>query len=148
MDMHSGGGCKEPYQFILIEAPEAEAKVIFQNRFSHNPDRVTCTCCGGDYSIDDYESLEQATGFDRNAAFVYLNPAGEEVPLEQAWKAGVGLINGCINKYVERKGHDFAEYKTLEEFLKRPDVLVIKSQEIKPEERQGELRTSGYVWVD
>jgi len=34
MDMHSGGRLKEdPYQFILIEAPENEAKVIFYNKF-------------------------------------------------------------------------------------------------------------------
>jgi len=51
MDMHSGGDLKEKWQYIYIEAPEEEAKVIFYNRFGHNPNRVTCTCCGKDYSI-------------------------------------------------------------------------------------------------
>ncbi len=50
-DMHSGGSAKEPWEHILIEANEAEARVIFYNRFGHNPDRVTCTCCGSDYSV-------------------------------------------------------------------------------------------------
>jgi len=67
MDMHSGGGCKEPpYNKIYIEAPEQEAMVIFQNRFGHNPNRVTCTCCGEDYSIDESKSFAQASGYDRN----------------------------------------------------------------------------------
>lgn len=66
MDMHSGGGQKLDWGKIYIEAPEAEARVIFYNRFGRNPDRVTCTCCGEDYSVDDSESLAQASGYDRN----------------------------------------------------------------------------------
>lgn len=66
MDMHSGGGTKEePYEYIYIEAPVSEAKVIFYNRFGHNPERVTCTCCGEDYSIDAEETLEKATEYER-----------------------------------------------------------------------------------
>ena len=65
-DMHSGGGQKEKWAFIYIEAPRKEAEVIFYNRFRHNPNRVTCTCCGGDYSIDEGESLEQLSGYHRN----------------------------------------------------------------------------------
>ena len=43
-DMASGGDTKEePYENIYIEAPEEEAKVIFYNRFGHNPERVSCT---------------------------------------------------------------------------------------------------------
>lgn len=59
-DIHSGGGAKEKWGIIYIEAPEQEAKVVFYNRFGHNPDRVTCTCCGNDYSISEYGSLEEA----------------------------------------------------------------------------------------
>ena len=39
-DMHSGGGQKEKFGHCYIEAPENEAKVIFYNRFGHNPERV------------------------------------------------------------------------------------------------------------
>jgi len=66
MDMHSGGGLKEKWQFIYVEAPQAEAEVIFYNRFGHNPNRITCSCCGEDYSVSESETLEQATDFDRN----------------------------------------------------------------------------------
>ena len=68
-DMHSGGGSKEPYEQIYIEAPQAEAEVIFYNRFGHSPHRVTCTCCGSDYAVDEYETLAEATEYQRNGAF-------------------------------------------------------------------------------
>lgn len=124
MDMHSGGGLKEKWQYIYIEAPEQEAKAIFYNRFGHNPDRVTCTCCGEDYSTNESDSLEQATGFER----------------------GCDYENG---KYVERQRtkYSFHTYQTLEEYLKKDSVLVIRDQDIKPEERLGEPPEQGYVWV-
>ena len=65
-DMHSGGGCKEaPYEHIFIEAPLEEAVRIFYNRFGHNPYRVSCTCCGEDYSVSEYDTLEEATAYHR-----------------------------------------------------------------------------------
>lgn len=60
-DMHSGGGAKEGFEVCFIEAPEEEAKLIFYNRFGHSPERVTCTCCGADYSISTHDSLCEAT---------------------------------------------------------------------------------------
>lgn len=58
-DMHSGGGTKvQPYDHIFIQAPEAEAIIIFYNRFGRNPLRVTCTCCGADYVVEEYETPE------------------------------------------------------------------------------------------
>lgn len=64
-DMNSGGGRKEKWKHIYIEAPKAEADVIFYKRFGHNPNRVSCTCCGGDYSISEDENLAQLTGYHR-----------------------------------------------------------------------------------
>lgn len=51
MDMHSGGGQKLDFSILYIEAPEDEAIGVFYNRFGRNPHRVTCTCCGPDYSV-------------------------------------------------------------------------------------------------
>lgn len=70
MDMHSGGSTKvvirkQAIEYIYIEAPENEARVIFYNRFGHNPSRVTCTCCGEDYSVSEEQTLELATAFER-----------------------------------------------------------------------------------
>lgn len=59
-DMASGGDHKEPFDVIYIEAPEAEAERIFSERFGHDPGNITCDCCGSDYSVSEYESLEEA----------------------------------------------------------------------------------------
>jgi len=71
MDMHSGGGLKEEWQYIYIEASLEEAKSVFYSRFGHNPERVTCTCCGEDYSISEYKTLEEATAYDRHCYWAY-----------------------------------------------------------------------------
>lgn len=59
-DMHSGGGQKLDWSMIYIEAPREEAELVFQNRFDRNPNRVSCTCCGPDYSIQQHSSVEEA----------------------------------------------------------------------------------------
>lgn len=117
-DMSSGGGHKEPQNHIYIEAPEAEAEIIFQNRLGHNPHRVTCTCCGADYSVSESPTLAEATRYQREN---YRYVGGQRV---------------------EQPEQSLAAYR------KEPDVLIIRKADIKPEERQGELRASGYVWVD
>jgi hypothetical protein len=115
-DMHSGGGCKQsPYEEIYIEAEsESEAKTIFYNRFGHNPDRVTCTCCGPDYSVDSSETLEEATDYHRKRC---------------------GASDDSVRASVE-------------EYLAREDVLLIRAEDILPDERVGEVPRQGYCWVD
>lgn len=70
------------------------------------PHRVTCTCCGTDYSIYEEDSLEEATEF-------YLD-AGEK----------------------------------LSDYLERDEILFIRDEDIKPDERVGDVRKQGFVWVD
>lgn len=125
-DMHSGGGCKEkPYEKIYIQAPEEQAKVIFYNRFGHNPERVTCTCCGGDYSISESETLAQATAHHRGCDY-----------------------DDKARKYVEGPSNDYRgeKYQTVDEYSQLPDVLVIPHEEIKDGERIGEVPQEGYIW--
>ncbi len=123
MDMHSGGGSKEKWEYIYIQAPEKEAEIIFYNRFGHSPYRVTCTCCGQDYSVTESETLDSACAYNRGCA----------------WEEG---------EYVEKQGRFHTEYLTVEEYLKKDNVLVIPASEIKDEERVGKLPQQGYVWVD
>lgn len=125
-DMHSGGGQKEKWSKIFIEAPQAEAEVIFQNRFGHNPYRVTCTCCGDDYSVDEHETLEQATGYHRGCAYGKDEKGYIEKPSGESWR----------------------KYMTLEEYFATEDALAIYEKDILPDERVGELREQGYVWMD
>ena len=124
-DMYSGGGMKEePYKEIYIEAPEEEAKVIFYNRFGHNPERVSCTCCGEDYSISESETLEQASGYHRNCA----------------WDKETKSYVNKPNKYSD-------SFMTMEEYSRQEDVLIIPKSKIKDSERIGDVPIEGYVWV-
>jgi hypothetical protein len=66
-DMRSGGDKKEYFEHLLIEAPQAEAENIFYARYGHDPHNVTCKCCGPDYQVEEYPSLEEATEFHREA---------------------------------------------------------------------------------
>lgn len=125
-DMHSGGGTKEPpYEKIYIQAPEEEAKVIFYKRFGHSPERVSCTCCGEDYSVSESETLEQATGYHRNCKY-----------------------DNKTKGYVEAPNNEYGRdgFKSVEEYSKQPDVLIIYDKDIKPEERRGTVPEEGYVW--
>jgi hypothetical protein len=152
MDMHSGGGTKEPpYQYIYIEAPEDEARVIFYNRFGHNPECVTCTCCGDDYSITESKSLLQATGFERGCAYSYRDTKGREVSEEKAFVVGKGVRRGYTHGYVERATEKYSfgnEYASLCDYKNRDDVLIIEASEIDPKHRIGAVPEQGYVWKD
>lgn len=124
MDMYSGGYQKEKWEHIYINAPKDEAKIIFYNRFGHNPERVTCTCCGEDYSIRESESLEQITAFERGCSWDYDK-----------------------EQYLERGDSKYGWTKyTLDEYRKKDGVLFIGADEIKAEERTGDIPVQGYVW--
>jgi hypothetical protein len=125
-DMHSGGGLKEKQQFIFIEAKRGEAELIFYNRFGHNPNRVTCTCCGDDYAIEEGKTLFEVTAYHRGCDYDKQRKCYVAKPSSDSWR----------------------KYNTASEFAKREDVLIIRSEDIKPEERIGTLPRQGYVWVD
>lgn len=65
MDMHSGGHLKTPYTHIYIDEPLGEAVRTFRDLFRHDPDNITCKCCGKDFFYEEYSSLEEATAHDR-----------------------------------------------------------------------------------
>lgn len=149
-DMSSGGGDKEDWSHIFIEAPREKAEIIFYNRFGHNPNRVTCTCCGPDYSINEEVSLEKATAWHRGCMYGYEDKAGNLIPKEKAWIPGKGVIKEVAKEgYLERPDpkQTYRSYQPLEEYLSSGDVLVIRAEEIKESERLGDLPEQGYVWV-
>lgn len=126
MDMHSGGKQKLDWAHIYIEAPESEARRVFFARFKRNPDRVTCTCCGADYSISEEPTIEQSTAYYRNCEY-----------------------DNVTRVYVER-GHNRygTAYVTLDAYLADPTVKVIRADEIKDSERRVDVPEEGYVWRD
>ena len=68
-DMHSGGGQKAANHKIYIELPQEEAIAYFEKKFGLDPYHVTCDCCGEDYSIEEYDSLGEATAYDRGCGY-------------------------------------------------------------------------------
>lgn len=141
MDMHSGGSQKLDFSNLYIEAPEAVAKAVFFNRFGRSPDRVTCTCCGKDYSITEEETLELATAYERGCRYdnkldQYVEEGDPKrsyqtyVPLAEYIAAGIET-NGLISS---RDGE-------------KPKVAFIYAADIKPEETAAEIPAQGYVWV-
>lgn len=123
-DMHSGGGLKEnPYQYILIEASQKEAEIIFYNKFGHNPNKITCRCCGPDYSIQEKESIAQLTGFYRGCRQVISKENNN------LWKY-IELNEKIPDNYVVSCSKIYKTYQTTEQFCKQDDVLVIKNNDI------------------
>ncbi len=67
-DMASGGRDKTKYETIIIEADnEEQAAQVFEDKFEIDPYNTTCDCCGPDYSISEYETLELAERFDKDS---------------------------------------------------------------------------------
>lgn len=118
MDMHSGGGSKEDYDKIYIELPEDKAKVFFYKMFGHNPERISCTCCGEDYSISEGEDLLTLTAYDRKCTYSY--------------EKGGYIENGI----------------SIEDYKNNNSVLFIYESDIKKEDYEGDLPSQGYVWID
>ena len=126
--MHSGGSTKEPpAEVIYIEAPEEQAAVMFHNFFGHSPDRVTCTCCGADYSYNNYAddesecTLTQLTAYERNCLFD--NDSGKYSE----------MADPDHQKYGPHK-----QYQTLDEYLLREDVIILPIEAFDPEDLKGD----------
>lgn len=146
-DMNSGGRSKEKWDIIYIEAPEEEAKVIFYNRFGHNPERVTCTCCGPDYTIDVSETLNQASAYHRNCGYSYEKKGYIEGPDETFRKYVPGGEDDRV-WWAYLESHPERAYLTLEQYEKSKDILILRETDISPEERKGKVPQQGFVWID
>jgi hypothetical protein len=140
MDMHSGGGQKLDWAYIFIEAPEEEAKKVFYALFGRNPEKVTCTCCGEDYSITEEETLEQGTAYERNCEY---DKAGERY-LEEQCKSKMAIRKSCNTPDSDPWGL----YIPFLDFVSRPEIKVVIADEILPEHRTVEVPQQGYVWQD
>lgn len=103
-DAYADGKLKfKDYEWIIVEGSEETALPLFMKMTKVDPKRVTCTCCGQHFSIREYDSVFQATGFQRSCQY-----------------------DKELKSYVEQED-DFviAHYKTLETFLEEDNVLII-----------------------
>ena len=150
-DMHSGGRTKvDPYDKIYIEAPLKEAMAVFYSKFGRDPLHITCSCCGEDYSVDEYQSLERASAYLRNCQWItpikpeHIMKLGVCDPKAFEWnkdnpgrylEAGEQMPDGW---------HDggFKPYKpaiTIEEYLKEKNVKIVYANEITDKERSARV---------
>lgn len=97
-DLHSGGGKKGQYDYVLIEAPLQAARLIYNDLFpSIDLDHESCDTCGKDYSVEDLNESEYNYALSHiklwvkpNESFIYTK--------EQMNEAQLGLI-----KYFESR---------------------------------------------
>lgn len=117
-DMNSGGKQKEDFKYCYIQAKEEKAISIFYSRFGHDPNNVTCSCCGEDYYVSIHRTLSEASGFHRGCA----------------WDSKKEI-------YVDKpdKGKYSKKYIPLREYRKQEDVLIIPKKDIKEKERHVEV---------
>jgi hypothetical protein len=121
-DMHSGGGTKVGnYAKIYVQAPYDEAVDWFTDRY-RDPHYVTCECCGPDYSVNEYPTLEKATRFHRERSDyktakynayrkLGLRPWDDELPDD---------VRATIPQ----------RYDSVMEYVQRKDVLVIYARDM------------------
>jgi hypothetical protein len=134
MDMHSGGRQKLDWPNIYIETVARngggaidEAKSIFYAKFGRNPYRVTCTCCGEDYSLSCYDDFAQASAWERGCAYDKESKSYLEKPQD--------------------KKRSFHKYQTIEEYIASGEAKVIYKDEVDDADRHHSLPTEGFVWM-
>lgn len=156
-DMHSSGTTKvPPFNKIYIQAPKDIAERVFQAKFGRNPHRITCSCCGADYDVEDYATLEEASAYHRNCPWAAPNKpkdfASRSMQEQAVWNSthqGRYLEAGekLPRNWVMDRYNDGKHAITLKEYLTHKDVKVIYANEITEEEKKTELHEEGYVWI-
>lgn len=102
-DMHSGGDIKLPpvAKFYIEAEDEQDGIRIFKLLFKRDPYHVTCNCCGPDYAIDAYDTLEEATAYGRGCKWVARDDDDPDAH------------------------YDLTSGQSMEDFLKRENVRVV-----------------------
>jgi hypothetical protein len=112
-DQGTDGRRKEKWLMICIEAHHQEAIPYFKKRFGHDPQRVTCQCCGQDYSIHEANTLSEATHYERT------------MEAQMRWRMNTGNTHWGMHRINEN-----VEPLTVEEYQKTGELLVIRRFEM------------------
>lgn len=155
-DTHSHGTQKEKWSKIYIEAPEDIARKVFFAKFQHNADRVSCTCCGPDYSVSEDDTFAEASAYHRNVPHAY-NPKnkdeygdiepGESLPKGWVWGEST-LIKAKCQRFENGR---FDDTMSVEYYLRNGDCLFIDKKEVEDilsQVGQVDIPRQGWVWVE
>ena len=130
--MYSGGSQKEDWSEIYIQASsEEEAIKIFERRFDHHPHRVTCDCCGEDYSISSEKELSNITAFNRNCPWIYEKGKSLEGRYLEGNGKGKGKNKGEKIPDGYKLGQSCGKWMPLKEYREQKNVLILGENDIK-----------------
>ena len=76
-DLHSGGEAKTEHESIAIEGEEEVARDRLESMFGVSSYGVSCECCGSDFSVTEFESLE---------TLLEIYPNAHQIPSTQSTK--------------------------------------------------------------
>ncbi len=144
MDMHSGGRLKASHQWIVIEAPQALAELVFYNRFGHNPNRITCTCCGEDYSVSEHENSRDGIRYHWRWGSIYGKRARKHSDVRVAALQAMAEQNDSPQEAENARIAIRRQKRALQ--WTRQNVLFIKHEDIQPHEKVGSVPVEGWVW--
>jgi hypothetical protein len=144
MDMHSGGSIKikengKDIQYIYIEGERKTAEWYFTQLFERDPDHVSCVCCGSDYSVEEYPSLEKATAYARNCltikpinadpALGHQDPAYKTAEYKEHYYLEAGE-EPPVGYMIDKSYSSSQPHQTVAEYSARPDVKVLTKKQI------------------
>jgi hypothetical protein len=112
-DKWAGGCAKEPWDYILIQAPPKVACAVFEHVFEHHPRNISCSCCGEEYFVTQASDIDYAKSLFIKAADIlpewvkpklewYPNPSGEIKMLDSPYYDGLFLHKAQTTKALDK----------------------------------------------
>lgn len=140
-DMHSGGRCKikengQDIEHIYIEADHKTAEQYFEQLFGRDPNHTTCKCCGEDYAVSEHQSLQKASGYERNCRTIkpikadgYEDPAYKTAEYKEHYylEEGETPPEGYT---VDDRSYSSRPGITIEEYSTNPRVKALTKKQI------------------
>lgn len=118
-DMSSGGTEKTPYSNIYVEAASRPtADVVFTAHTGRDPGHTTCACCGEDYTVYEYTTIDEATADERGGqsvrqyvrqpdVLVIRNAPRHAAVAEQALRLrSMGVTRGAIVAWLRSQANE------------------------------------------
>lgn len=127
-DLHTGGETKiEPYNHIFVNLDEKTAIQWFKHITGRDPFTNSCRCCGNDYAVDGFESLDDAARYHyihdlQRRLYTGDATIPEEIAINRK-EAFTEQARELLNSQTNRNWM----IEHIQAYFDRPDVLVVKT---------------------